>query len=66
MQSRRFTDCELDGNLGSITPGKFADLILVDGNPVSNISDIRKLRLVMKDGALMETAALCKALGIRP
>ena len=33
---------------GVIMPGKRADLILVDGDPTKNISDIRKVALVIK------------------
>jgi imidazolonepropionase-like amidohydrolase len=29
---------------GSVTPGKRADLVLIDGDPTTNIADIRKWR----------------------
>lgn len=54
-----------DGELGSIAPGKLADLILVHGNPAQNISDIRRVSLVVKDGNIYETRALYKAIGVR-
>ena len=40
----------MDDKLGSIETGKLADLILVDGNPVENISNIRRVELTIKDG----------------
>jgi imidazolonepropionase-like amidohydrolase len=40
-------------NLGSIRPGLLADLIAVDGKPDLNISDLRKIRLVMKGGIIV-------------
>jgi hypothetical protein len=52
--------------LGSVMPGKLADLILVDGDPVSRISDIRRVSLVMKGGTLYDPAAVYRALGVRP
>lgn len=55
-----------DGELGSIAPGKLADLILVDGNPSERISDIRRVSLVVKDGNVYEAAALYKSIGVRP
>ncbi|HXS91771.1 MAG TPA: amidohydrolase family protein [Steroidobacteraceae bacterium] len=55
-----------DKELGSITPGKLADLVLIDGDPAKRISDVRRTALVMKDGALYEPAALYKALGVKP
>ena len=55
-----------DSVLGSVTAGKLADLILVDGHPVKRISDIRRVRLVVKDGVVYEPAALYRAVGVRP
>ena len=56
----------LDKDLGSIAPGKLADLILVDGNPAANISDIRRTTLVVKDGVLYNPAELYTELGVTP
>ncbi len=56
----------MDRDLGSITPGKLADLTLVDGDPVANISDVRKTALVVKDGVLYRPAELYSALGVEP
>jgi hypothetical protein len=55
-----------DQELGSITPGKLADLVLVAGDPAKQIGDIRRTSLVIKDGAFYEPAALYKAVGIKP
>jgi imidazolonepropionase-like amidohydrolase len=54
-----------DNELGSIAPGKLADLILVNGDPAANISDIRKINTVVKGGAVMYPAELYPAMGIR-
>lgn len=54
----------MDDQLGSIEKGKLADLILVDGNPVENISDIRRVELTIKDGKIFKPKALYAALGI--
>jgi hypothetical protein len=53
-----------DKDVGSIMPGKRADLVLVEGNPAEHISDIRRCRLVMKNGVLYKSAALYNAAGI--
>jgi len=52
--------------LGSITPGKVADLILVDGDPTVNIADIRRVALVMKDGVIYHPAEIYPELGVKP
>jgi len=55
-----------DRELGSIQPGKRADLVLISGDPVRNISDIRRCTLVIRNGAEYRSADLYAALGIRP
>jgi len=55
-----------DGNTGSIAPKKRADLLLVEGNPAENISDIRRCRKIMKSGTLYDSAALYQTVGIAP
>jgi imidazolonepropionase-like amidohydrolase len=52
--------------LGSIEAGKRADFLLVDGNPAEHIGDIRRCRLVMKNGVLYKSDDVYKAVGIRP
>jgi hypothetical protein len=51
---------------GSVAIGKRADLILVDGDPTTNISDIRKVALVLKDGNAYYPSEIDTALGIKP
>ncbi|MGH9499882.1 MAG: amidohydrolase family protein [Terriglobales bacterium] len=55
-----------DDQLGSIAHGKLADMILVDGDPATHISDIRKVVTVIKDGVVYQNAALYQALGVSP
>jgi imidazolonepropionase-like amidohydrolase len=52
-----------DQRTGSITVGKAADLVLVEGDPSKTIGDLRHTRIVMMDGALMNADALRKAGG---
>ena len=39
-----------DARIGSIAPGKQADLMVVKGNPAVNINDLEKVEIVFKDG----------------
>ena len=57
---------KLDRDLGSIAAGKLADVTLVNGDPVANISDIRKTVLVMKDGVQYRPEELYSAVGVAP
>ena len=52
-------------DLGTIEPGKLADFIIVDGDPTKNISDIRKVVRVVKDGRVYDPAAIYEGLGVR-
>ena len=54
---------KLDGELGSIEAGKRADFVLVDGNPVENISDIRRVVSVVKDGRMYDSKKLGRSVG---
>ena len=45
--------CGVGPELGTVEPGKLADLIVVNGNPLDNIENIRNLELVMKEGRVV-------------
>jgi hypothetical protein len=47
--------------IGSIEAGKAADLVLVKGNPATNIQDIENVVIVFKDGVGYDPARLVKA-----
>jgi imidazolonepropionase-like amidohydrolase len=51
---------------GSIAPGKLADLVLVDGDPLARIGDIRKVAAVITRGVLVYPHEVDQELGIVP
>ncbi|HEY4083495.1 MAG TPA: amidohydrolase family protein [Burkholderiaceae bacterium] len=52
------------GERGVIAPGKLADMILVDGDPLKNISDIRHVWRTIKGGKIYDPAAMEQAMGM--
>jgi len=56
----------VDADRGSITVGKYADLVLVDGDPTRDISAIRKIALVLTQGRVVSPTAVYTELGIKP
>jgi imidazolonepropionase-like amidohydrolase len=51
---------------GSISPGKRADMVLIDGNPLERMGDIRRTVLTIKGGTIYQAAALAHACGLTP
>ena len=47
--------------IGSIAPGKNADLFIVKGNPAANINDIENVLVVFKDGVGYDSAKLLRS-----
>jgi len=49
--------------LGSIEEGKIANMILIDGNPLQNMQDIRKIFVTIKEGKLYSPKEIYAAYG---
>jgi len=47
-----------DSRIGSIAPGKQADLVLVTGNPAARIADVRNVEIVFRQGIGFDPAKL--------
>jgi Amidohydrolase family len=52
-------------SLGAIEPRRLADVILIDGDPTTNISEIRRVSLVMKGGEVYYPAEIYEAVGVK-
>ena len=40
--------------VGTLTPGHYADLIAVDGNPLTDVTELERVRFVMKGGVVVK------------
>jgi imidazolonepropionase-like amidohydrolase len=56
----------LDKETGTLEPGKRADLILLDANPLESIRNIRKVRYTISNGNMYDCAELWRSVGFKP
>ncbi len=47
----------LEGRVGTLAPGAYADLIAVEGNPLADIRSLERVRFVMKNGQIVKGVA---------
>jgi imidazolonepropionase-like amidohydrolase len=57
---------KLDSELGTLERGKQADLVILDGDPLASISNIRRIKYVVKAGGLYDPAPLWRVAGFHP
>ena len=50
--------CRRQKDFGTLEPGKLADLVILDADPLADIHNIRKLHAVMKEGQSVDFAHL--------
>jgi imidazolonepropionase-like amidohydrolase len=43
--------------IGSLTPGKYADVVAVSGDPLADPAELTRVNFVMKGGAVVRNAA---------
>jgi imidazolonepropionase-like amidohydrolase len=51
---------------GSIAAGKAADLVVVDGDPLASISDVRRTVMTFRSGVLYPAKELYETVGVAP
>jgi len=56
----------LDRELGTVEPGKRADFVVLDGDPLADVSNVRKTSLVVARGRAYDSASLWKIAGFSP
>jgi imidazolonepropionase-like amidohydrolase len=48
----------MDKSLGSLEPGKLADVIVIDGDPLSDIHQSKKVELTIAGGRVYDSASM--------
>lgn len=48
----------MEGEIGTLQAGALADILIVEGNPLENIEDLRRARIVLKDGEIFRLEQL--------
>jgi imidazolonepropionase-like amidohydrolase len=56
----------VEGEVGTIEAGKRADMILVDGNPLTHFADLRNVHRVITYGRVYDPGPLWSSVGFRP
>jgi hypothetical protein len=56
-------DCNLQDKYGQVLPGRDADLILIDGDPAKDISTVRRVAVVIKNGRIYNPKQLLQTQG---
>jgi hypothetical protein len=54
-----------DAKSGTISVGKAADLVVVDGDPLANIADVRKVVSTVRSGVVYQSKELFESAGVR-
>jgi imidazolonepropionase-like amidohydrolase len=55
-----------DKDLGTVEPGKIADFLVVDGDPLADIRNLRRVVTTVQSGRAYDAAALWKLVGFTP
>jgi len=56
----------VDKELGTVEPGKRADLIILDANPLESIHNIRTVKFVITNGTMYNCGELWSSVGFKP
>ncbi|QYU66190.1 amidohydrolase family protein [Leptolyngbya sp. 15MV] len=49
--------CGIDGEVGTLEPGKAADVIAVAGDPLADVTELERVAFVMRGGVAVKGGA---------
>jgi len=53
LPAARMLNYGWENQIGAIEKGKFADVIAVSGNPLADVTEMERVKLVMKGGSIV-------------
>jgi len=53
----------MERDIGTLAPGKLADVLVLDANPLADVQNLSRIHRVIKDGQLFEPQELMRSLG---
>jgi hypothetical protein len=56
---------KLEGKAGTVAVGKTADLVVIDGDPLVNIADVRRVASTVRSGVVYPAKELFETVGVR-
>jgi imidazolonepropionase-like amidohydrolase len=62
LPAARMLNYDWENHIGSIEKGKFADIIAVSGNPLADITEMERVKFVMKGGTVVRNNLTAPAL----
>jgi imidazolonepropionase-like amidohydrolase len=60
LPAARMLNYDMENHIGSIDRGKFADIIAVTGNPTVDLSEMQRVKFVMKGGVVIRNDLAAK------
>lgn len=66
VTSRAASALRKQDDIGAIAPGRYADLLVIDGDPIRDITRMRRIATVFKGGVSYDPRAILKELPVNP
>ncbi|MGO9059909.1 MAG: amidohydrolase family protein [Candidatus Binataceae bacterium] len=66
VTSRAASALRKQDDIGAVAPGRYADLVVVDGDPVRDITSMRRIATVFKGGVGYDPQSILKELPVNP
>jgi imidazolonepropionase-like amidohydrolase len=57
---------KLEKKSGTVAVGKVADMVVIDGDPLASIADVRKTVTTLRGGVVYRTRDAFEVVGVRP